>query len=1169
MRGATPANLFPPSSIAFLNHAMNTPRSHPLNSGEYREVTIAQTSLLLLPDPSSSSQRFYYLPKHPSLVKDAANRPIFSLTLVLSRKLNASDESIYPLIQRGILSFEVALSVPEVVLTQLRLSEAAEFLPLFARDAKFNFRHGTTTLATATATGANSKAALSLTLDRSSTLDLLAALDRTPPSQTEPVPPPPPPEAPTQPELYLTSEITYRSTATPRTIHFSGSWAAIHDFLYKQWSSSSFTLADLEFQFEQLLKLDLITVSEVTASGKLQKLLNPQPAELVTIFLRVATVILQRETPELDTSDRANEFRLRARPHPMFMLDYRQRITGDQLQTIALSTDLVRLFGGCLNGLDRTQFIHLVVPSGGGENGGFEPAPRRIRGERSRDRNSPNSPLQFAAVNGSVQSMALALKPDIASSIPANTIINSDLVRPRPDFQQGKQWFVDEVTLVENPKNSAKRSLPIIDDPNALFWRDRISSTKCWYAPSFELVEPSVPQDPNNSPFLFSFERIGASTSQNILNGTVRFQIRRTISTATQQALKQAGYSQAVAIPTNNLAVMLQLPFIDEKDNQLKRQNLLGQIEENGDLITVTVNLANEWVRLCYGAIAYPNFQREPAFLSLSYSFFGYVWLDPNQVSIAYGGKTALTPVVYSVGERLDPNQSYFNAVEATYYTPSSKVILQQEARRAKESSVALEERPLALQSAGLDRSSVDTIRRPIDLGGLKPDLTRPMPTKPIIVLKPDLQQTIDLVKVIQRQRYAIQQQVRQTQWQVLFPCSTFGELYREKIGNSTTAIGCRDALQLGQVRFAQYEELPELAQDWFRVYRSLQQPGRFLVVPKCYRITRYAPTVPERAYRPIILTYYTIDLANAANNRVTFHASLQPDIPVYARRKLLARLLNFSSNPVIEYPTDLMSETQYFWTVDSRLRADLTTAKMPDCFQVALAVSPVQTPTLTAILQTSGIYGNVQFKLLDGSVLQSALAMELTNITGTWATGAIEVSISNNKATLTNKIESELLISDLLIYGSGQQIPVERNLQPRASLQVDLPANVTEAYAVYTVKSEGAIAPEEIRRFAEDIKTNVIFASPINFANHDLRQLDVQARIEGLAGTYSVPLTGDPPVGQVELLLPLTTFLSRKVMQFCVTKTFTNGQTSTTPWINWDLETQGSFVSLHWGLIQ
>lgn len=121
----------------------------------------------------------------------------------------------------------------------------------------------------------------------------------------------------------------------------------------------------------------------------------------------------------------------------------------------------------------------------------------------------------------------------------------------------------------------------------------------------------------------------------------------------------------------------------------------------------------------------------------------------------------------------------------------------------------------------------------------------------------------------------------------------------------------------------------------------------------------------------------------------------------------------------------------------------------------------------------------------------------------------------------------------------------------------------------MYAIQPGNTTAPEEIRRFAEDIKTNVIFASQINFANHELQRLDVQAQIEGLAGTHSVPLSGDPPVGQVELLLPLTTFLSRKVLQFCVTKTFTSGQTVTTNWINWDLETQGNFVSLQWNTIQ
>jgi hypothetical protein len=62
-------------------------------------------------------------------------------------------------------------------------------------------------------------------------------------------------------------------------------------------------------------------------------------------------------------------------------------------------------------------------------------------------------------------------------------------------------------------------------------------------------------------------------------------------------------------------------------------------------------------------------------------------------------------------------------------------------------------------------------------------------------------------------------------------PCGTFGNLYLERGANGTlTAVGCQDSLKLGETSTKAFQEIPELRDPAFRVWRSLQQPGRYLL---------------------------------------------------------------------------------------------------------------------------------------------------------------------------------------------------------------------------------------------------------------------------------------------------------------------------------------------------
>lgn len=72
---------------------------------------------------------------------------------------------------------------------------------------------------------------------------------------------------------------------------------------------------------------------------------------------------------------------------------------------------------------------------------------------------------------------------------------------------------------------------------------------------------------------------------------------------------------------------------------------------------------------------------------------------------------------------------------------------------------------------------------------------------------------------------------------------------------------------------------------------------------------------------------------------------------------------------------------------------------------------------------------------------------------------------------------------------------------------------------------------------------------SLVSYANHDLKRLDLQARLRESPGTQTaVPQSDVDAVGEADFTLPLTTYLGPRTLQFQVAKTGTSNRTITTP---------------------
>ena len=196
-------------------------------------------------------------------------------------------------------------------------------------------------------------------------------------------------------------------------------------------------------------------------------------------------------------------------------------------------------------------------------------------------------------------------------------------------------------------------------------------------------------------------------------------------------------------------------------------------------------------------------------------------------------------------------------------------------------------------------------------------DLMVAQPLSPGIAIATAVQQPT------RRTEYSTRTLVHQDRPDASMPCAELGGHYREETATGEVEIGCQDVLRLGSIAYRQYDEVTALANARRRVYRSLAQPGRFLVLPAAYRVTRYGQSEGDRAYRPVILVYSVVDAT--AGSRYFLSASLQPDLTEAEQEELLEQLVSLTTaghDPSLDFPTDpaVQATVSYRWAIPSQL---------------------------------------------------------------------------------------------------------------------------------------------------------------------------------------------------------------------------------------------------------
>lgn len=1061
------------------------------------------------------ADRVIAVPARPLLVYDAVGRPKLSLTLVLTQCPPVDAPSVAPFISQGLLAFTVTLALPDVASTMMD-DAGKPIQPLFARAAEFALRSDETQLQGVEAFGPGPTAAFSLTLGREDSLEALSAIRG---SSTR---------------LSLTCSLDYLISERVRYLRVRGQYGAIYARLVQ----------------EDRRPLDRLTLERLIATmvfdGTIAVESEPEAASTQTItaaFLKVSSPVLQRVT-----APDGERFSPRRPPTGQTLDVSLKSDGGGRHDTLELTSGLDELFRGCMEGQDSSAFIHLVAPD---ETGTWAPLPKRWVQSGDRETRGPRAPgaANLARIGTSAVALSSVARPNAVVSVSAHSLMADTTVHAtKLDGSKIHYWAMDNLSLTAvGAMQPAERSLPVVVDPAAPLWTDRVDTNLHWYAPVLTAALPAPNTALDSSSFLFAFHTAGHTSSGAVgLEGTIRFRLQSGMSAQTQASWEAAGRAAAKPVPMNGLSVALVVPFRDQA-GAARTQTFPATLTFEGDSVIAEVALIDDWLRLTYGALSTAGFQTNPAALNVAYTFEAYVPLNEDNLSLLFDRKLALTQIVRSSAAE-KPEAGYFDAEKMAYRTPLGAIQFAQEASIPKgQGRGAVPRAPAAALSGRLQASS--------------------------FAIRPELVHSSAVAELLQRRRYGMQSLGRDASQTVLYPCATLGAFYvQDEVETGRVAIGCRDALKLGQTEFRQYDRVEQLDDADFTVWRSLQQPGHFLLVPARWSIARFAADDPERAYRPAILVYSTLDAEVPANNRCAMLASLIPDVSPAKQRALKRSLAALAQVPVLRLVNEIEAELEYAWPLPANSGMDARVAKLFDAFQVTIGTGIDNVPQLQALLRMSGLTGTVHYRLPDGSSLESSLVLDLNHIVGPNPDGPVVVALQAQQATLTNRIERTVDVSDLVVElsdGDVKTVRMDQRLEPGAAFESPLPADVVRATPVITLAPGDAATLTEIRSFVEDVHTNIAFINLVNYANHGLAKLSLQARLRGVPGTQTLALDENAPVDSLDFVLPLTTYLANPVLEFAVTKTSGDDTTATTDWLAWALAERGNVVSLTWELIQ
>lgn len=407
------------------------------------------------------------------------------------------------------------------------------------------------------------------------------------------------------------------------------------------------------------------------------------------------------------------------------------------------------------------------------------------------------------------------------------------------------------------------------------------------------------------------------------------------------------------------------------------------------------------------------------------------------------------------------------------------------------------------------------------------------------------------------------------------FPCKTMGNLYTytEDNGNKIV-LGCRIPEKIKFINpNNEYVEIYELNKpNYYRVFRKRNDKDRYLILPDTYKIefTTYEDG-DENVIKPDIYIQASIETSTPFNSTFLFQISLAPDISLYHRNLLENKIITFSSQAIIEYPSHLnFNQSIKIQDIES-----ISSHRYSVSYKLTIPLSIERALLLKDAIINHGAFGSIHLESESGVTFDSSIDLNLQHIVGPWNNEPIELIIENNKVELINKSEYKIQINSLLIkYNSNilYDMPIKVILAPLSvsapPTSLELPSNINQQilniYPDYILIDRQQEIPV-YNSYIEKVTVKMEFLDLINHQSYLINDLKVNIRKKGDNEIYNIPLAGEPKSGNIELDFSLGNYYRKSIIEVQLIAIMKSEEIKTSNWLEWNISLKGNIISLIW----
>jgi len=698
------------------------------------------------------------------------------------------------------------------------------------------------------------------------------------------------------------------------------------------------------------------------------------------------------------------------------------------------------------------------------------------------------------------------------------------------------------------------QDLPIVNDATQDFWVNR-KNDKEWLAiPEFYVVAPALDQTFQDAPFSFVFSNLGMDVDgRPVLEGAVTLTIKQRLSESVCSAAAKLDPARAIRpVTLQTSGFNLAIPYINKEQAMATFVVAASEVSSSADATRLVFRLNNAAIRICYNSIGSDPSQSGylPLQLMMDIGFSGYTAVNQSKINWAniIHSRISAIPIVRQ-GPSAATGNDYFNA--------TANRLVRRNGQEMTYRDVATRPITPIVHAAALPVAT--KLNNPYNSVIIRPDVHL---LQTSVHHLPDKQDPV---------MYKIQTFHRALALDLGFPCNTYGSFYQEDNAGQYTAVGCRSAYKLGEPPQYLYSEIPELRDPMFSVYQSTLSPGQFLICPARYIIGRHSPTGDAATdHKPCILLYSTID---AVNNTSTWmlDCTLMPDIDFARRIEMEEALKQFTPyTPVIHYVTEVPAKkAEAVVSVSGMTGTSLTAYPLGKGIRITIEAKIESILILLDMLKHSSLDGTFTFTLEDGSAFSVQLAPRLDRIAGLWESGHVEETQEAGAKAMLNIGENPLVLTKIRYYkteGYDEQ-SLANTLSPGSTLAFPSPPEkITRWAAYYSEQNPAEITLQQINRYIEDVKCQLIFITMMDFAANKIKDVQVSYRLKDGDTAFIAILDAANNNCEKLLLMPITNFMIQRIIEFKVSKvTLEDGSSheATNDWIAQDLASEGNIINI------